>query len=807
MRATEFATAAVAVTSAGRDTAPRRARSPRSPMVVGRADDPAERQADCIAAAAVRDASVVMRRFASGGAAAAGASGGPVDSSVHDAIQRSRGGGRRADARVQRSVESVVGAPLGDVRVHTDSTADQLSQSLGATAFTIGSDVYFRNGAYRPASTAGRELISHELAHVAQNSAGPGSRIRRKLDGSKAALVDNGGKASAASRIVRGTYAKILTELGNYEAQERTVVRKKRLDPATRTKMDRALARLETLVANWLRENPPLDAVAAKKKSDAFSGMSDAKRAANPLDTGAKDARSHALAMLRPRLAEERRELARPDYLARQSFNDRNVKVVTDDLFGGGVNRLDYVEHGADNSKGVFMQDRGWNMAAHGTAGSVMGIPELDTNAGARAVAMSRLAELFDASEIARTDFATHSSDTDSKTSKLAAKRTKFGTRQALAPGEEAAELSKSGDIVASPKDVRREGQATLHDPVLQRSLNVIQIIDAIAGQLDRHWHNYYIATAGGKVTGVVGIDLDMAFAVDHRSVDPKVIDARGEHINSAHFVGMPALADAAFRTKVLAISPEAVRTALRGLLTDAEIDSTLVRYRLVQDALRNIDSTNVIGEWNSATAGRQVDSATSYLGKMREGMVVNTFEAPALRIVHECFMALGFTKAFNMAKALVEKTLGERVLSNALTPGQGMSVVQGLERYLTTDARVTRVLQLHREQVASAQAQLDQIAAARGDVAGREKAIADARANATPEATIAEMEKALAELRRSQILLDGAEFVREFAAYTDGFDRRCDLLIASALNRQIALVTGARPALRRPLPPVPSAV
>jgi hypothetical protein len=787
-----------------RDVA-RHARTPRRSLVVGRADAPAERDADRIAAAAVRDASTVMRKFASG--VAADAAGGPVDASVHDAIQRSRGGGRRADARVQRSVESVVGAPLGNVRVHTDSAADQLSRSLGATAFTTGSDVYFRSGAYQPASSAGRELISHELAHVAQNAAGAGSRIRRKLDGSKAALIDNGGKASASSRIVRGTYAKILTELGNYEAQERAVVRKKRLDPATRKKMDRALARLETLVAAWLREHPPLGTAAAKAKANAFSKMSDAKQAANPLDTGAKDRRSHALAMLRPRLAEERRELVRPDYLARQSFNDGNVQVVKDDLFGGGVNRLDYLEHGASKSKGVFMQDRGWNMAAHGTAGSYMGIPELDTNAGARAVAMSRLADLFDASEIARTDFATHSSDTDSKNGKLAAKRTKFGTRQALAPGQEAAVLGGTGAMVASPKDVSREGQATLHDPVLQRSLNVIQIIDAIAGQLDRHWHNYYIATDGDKVTGVVGIDLDMAFAVDHRSVDPKVIDARGEHIDTSYFVGMPVLADAAFRVKVLAVSPDTVRAALGGLLTDAEIDSTLVRFRLVQDALRNIDPGNLIGTWNAATAERQIDGATSYLGTMRDAITGHTFAQPATPILHECFMALEFTNAFNVAKALVQKKLLPIVLANTLTPLQGMTVVRGLERYLTTDAKVTRLIELHRGQVASARAQLDQIAAARGDVAGREKAIADARTNASPEATIAEMERALAELRRSQILLDSADFEREFAEYERQFDLRRDRLIAAALNRQIELVTGAKPALRRPLPPVPASV
>src|SRR5207244_992732 len=54
--------------------------------------------------------------------------------------------------------------------IHTDATADTLSRALEAVAFTTGSDVYFRHGAYDPEGAGGRRLLAHELTHVVQQS-------------------------------------------------------------------------------------------------------------------------------------------------------------------------------------------------------------------------------------------------------------------------------------------------------------------------------------------------------------------------------------------------------------------------------------------------------------------------------------------------------------------------------------------------------------------------------------------------------------------------------------------------------------
>ncbi|NJN55203.1 MAG: DUF4157 domain-containing protein [Anaerolineae bacterium] len=61
---------------------------------------------------------------------------------------------------------------FGGVRVHTDSQADQLNQSLQARAFTTGQHIFFRYGEYSPHSSNGKMLLSHELAHVMQQNSG-----------------------------------------------------------------------------------------------------------------------------------------------------------------------------------------------------------------------------------------------------------------------------------------------------------------------------------------------------------------------------------------------------------------------------------------------------------------------------------------------------------------------------------------------------------------------------------------------------------------------------------------------------------
>ena len=54
------------------------------------------------------------------------------------------------------------------VRIHADGRAAESAKQLNAMAYTVGSDVVFGSGRYRPDSLAGRRLLAHELTHVVQ---------------------------------------------------------------------------------------------------------------------------------------------------------------------------------------------------------------------------------------------------------------------------------------------------------------------------------------------------------------------------------------------------------------------------------------------------------------------------------------------------------------------------------------------------------------------------------------------------------------------------------------------------------------
>lgn len=91
---------------------------------------------------------------------------------------------RPLESGIRTRMESAFGHSFSQVRVHADSSAAQLSSSLNARAFTVGGDVAFAAGEYRPGTLIGDALIAHELAHVVQQ------------DGAGEAASPMGGEAS-----------------------------------------------------------------------------------------------------------------------------------------------------------------------------------------------------------------------------------------------------------------------------------------------------------------------------------------------------------------------------------------------------------------------------------------------------------------------------------------------------------------------------------------------------------------------------------------------------------------------------------
>ncbi|TMM59539.1 DUF4157 domain-containing protein [Maribacter algarum] len=88
-------------------------------------------------------------------------------------LHQSTTGGKPMAAPVRNSMSSRFGADFSSVRIHTDTSAQQMSKQVNAHAFTYGNHIYFNSGKYDPASKAGQTLLAHELTHTIQQGASP----------------------------------------------------------------------------------------------------------------------------------------------------------------------------------------------------------------------------------------------------------------------------------------------------------------------------------------------------------------------------------------------------------------------------------------------------------------------------------------------------------------------------------------------------------------------------------------------------------------------------------------------------------
>ena len=69
-------------------------------------------------------------------------------SPVHDVV--GSGGGSPLDAQTRTTMEAALGTSFEGVRVHTDDRASKSAESVGANAYTVGTDVVFRAGSVQP---------------------------------------------------------------------------------------------------------------------------------------------------------------------------------------------------------------------------------------------------------------------------------------------------------------------------------------------------------------------------------------------------------------------------------------------------------------------------------------------------------------------------------------------------------------------------------------------------------------------------------------------------------------------------------
>lgn len=143
-------------------------------LLVGHTDDPAEREADAIAAEVTQApagpakagadarAPVVRRKVAGAGR------GTPLGRRAAAGIAAATRGGEPLPDGVRAAMEPRFGTDFAEVRIHRGAEAAASAAAIGARAYTLGRDVVFGDGQYDPGSHDGRRLLAHELAHVVQ---------------------------------------------------------------------------------------------------------------------------------------------------------------------------------------------------------------------------------------------------------------------------------------------------------------------------------------------------------------------------------------------------------------------------------------------------------------------------------------------------------------------------------------------------------------------------------------------------------------------------------------------------------------
>ena len=156
--------------------------------------DPSDRGANPFEGVAALGAALFKRR---GGGGDGGAPAARLD--------RSLGEGRPLDARIGGTMGGALGDDFSDVRLHTGSEAGAMSDAMGARAFTLGRDIVFGSGEYKPGTPVGDALIAHELAHVVQQRGAPPSEPLAKGSGGEAALEEDADRAAVGAVVALWT--------------------------------------------------------------------------------------------------------------------------------------------------------------------------------------------------------------------------------------------------------------------------------------------------------------------------------------------------------------------------------------------------------------------------------------------------------------------------------------------------------------------------------------------------------------------------------------------------------------------------
>lgn len=116
---------------------------------------------------------------------------------------RQKSGGLPLPDDVRAKMETAFSADFSDVRVHIGREAS----SLGAIAYTWGTNIHFAPGQYNPHTLQGQKLLGHELWHVLQQKSG---RVKNPFGGGVAVVQDHALEAEADRMGIKAALTQII---------------------------------------------------------------------------------------------------------------------------------------------------------------------------------------------------------------------------------------------------------------------------------------------------------------------------------------------------------------------------------------------------------------------------------------------------------------------------------------------------------------------------------------------------------------------------------------------------------------------
>ncbi|WP_298347627.1 DUF4157 domain-containing protein [Ferrimicrobium sp.] len=485
---------------------------------------------------------------------------------------------------------------LDSITVDASTASRRAADRIGALAFADGNKITFGTRSRHLSPDEKLRLTAHEVAHATLHpSTSDASRrlVHAKLAGTHAVALATGGEPKQGIRRfgpkrLQTNWKKIIDGLAEYERKEMDFFAKGSPNPQrlaqAKPELISLLKRIEADLEGWKtanRHDYHTNQLEGQLATQQRNYVPDDGYGYAPIEDTrpeAKVGRHQVVPLILVRVRNELKELHDGTW---EESVPLSLHATGTSAEGSKykLNNVTYQTGHQGTTSGFFKKEYALHEKRE-VHEDVLGLPVVNPNLGGRSMAMYKLDRLLSAGVTAKVEYAVHNGE--------------LGIVMEEASGKDARSL----EWTIQPSETGKDGRVRANDPVLQQCLNKLQILDAIAGQIDRHSGNYYVQrdANSGSVTGVTGIDLDMAFGKDMH--DPTA----GTGVTSAamNYRGVPKLFDEQMANKILMITDAQVRDAIDGLLSKEEVDATVSRFKHVKESIEQAkrDGT-LVSQWD----------------------------------------------------------------------------------------------------------------------------------------------------------------------------------------------------------------